>query len=191
LLVRVRNPKDREAWGEFAELYGPVVYRFGCKHGLQDADALDLMQIVFNEVAKGIARFDYDRQRGRFSSWLFAVAQNQLHGLLRRQNREVAGRGGDDLLPEVADRDSDEDVWNHQWQCELFRRAAEQVRPEFAERQWNAFWRTAVDGESTKEVAESLGMTPGAIHTAKSRVVARIRAAIEEIEAGDMPPFQD
>src|ERR1700736_4307969 len=60
LLVRIRDAQDRDAWGQFVELYGPVVYRFGRKRGLQDADAADLTQTVFQAVSGAIQRLDYD-----------------------------------------------------------------------------------------------------------------------------------
>src|SRR4051812_13582755 len=46
LLVRLRQRADQEAWREFVGLYAPLIYGFGRKHGLQDADASDLTQEV-------------------------------------------------------------------------------------------------------------------------------------------------
>jgi RNA polymerase sigma-70 factor (ECF subfamily) len=46
---------------------------------------------------------------------------------------------------------------------------------EFEERTWQAFWRTAVDGRSAADVGAELGMTPGAVRVAKSRVLHRLR----------------
>ena len=42
LLVRMRNARDEWAWGEFVEIYSPLVYGFSRKQGLQDADAVDV-----------------------------------------------------------------------------------------------------------------------------------------------------
>jgi DNA-directed RNA polymerase specialized sigma24 family protein len=50
----------------------------------------------------------------------------------------------------------------------------------FEDRTFQAFWRVAVDGRSAEEVAEELGMKVGAVYTAKSRVLNRLR---EEFEA--------
>ena len=41
LLIRVRDPADADAWRQFLDLYGPLVYRFARKRGLQDADAAE------------------------------------------------------------------------------------------------------------------------------------------------------
>ena len=54
LLVRLRDPQDQEAWRAFLDLYAPLIYGFGRKSGLQDADAADLTQEVFRAVARAV-----------------------------------------------------------------------------------------------------------------------------------------
>src|SRR5262245_64438036 len=44
LLARIRDVRDAQAWGEFVDIYAPLVYRLARRHGLQDADAADLAQ---------------------------------------------------------------------------------------------------------------------------------------------------
>ena len=46
---------------------------------------------------------------------------------------------------------------------------------------WQAFWHTAVDGLMASEVGQRLGMTPGAVYVAKSRVLSRLREEIDSI----------
>ena len=48
------------------DLYAPLVYGYVRRHGLQDADAADLTQIVLRAVASAVGRLDYDPKRG---SW--------------------------------------------------------------------------------------------------------------------------
>src|SRR5260370_18008496 len=43
LLVQIRDGSNRGAWQEFVKLYGPVVYGFPPKRGLQDAAPADLL----------------------------------------------------------------------------------------------------------------------------------------------------
>lgn len=56
------------------------------------------------------------------------------------------------------------------------------VRSEFEDRTWQAFWRVAVEGHATAEVAADLGITANAVRQAKSRVLRRLRQ-----ELGDSP----
>ena len=66
LLIRIRDPGDAEAWGQFVALYGPMIYQFARKQGLQDADAADLTQIVLQAVIDAMKRLEYDPQRGSY-----------------------------------------------------------------------------------------------------------------------------
>ena len=42
LLVRLRDPKDGQAWAEFVAIYAPLIDRLARAKGLQAADAADL-----------------------------------------------------------------------------------------------------------------------------------------------------
>lgn len=58
--------------------------------------------------------------------------------------------------------------------------AAKRIRGEFQESTWQAFWRTAVGGESPRDVGRDLGISTGAVYMAKSRVLMRFREEIEQ-----------
>jgi RNA polymerase sigma factor (sigma-70 family) len=77
LLVRIRDRQDNQAWSQFVEIYSPLIYGFGRKHGLQDADAVDLMQEVLRIVARTAERFEYDAKLGSFRGWLFTIVRNE------------------------------------------------------------------------------------------------------------------
>ena len=51
LLIQLREKDNHGAWQEFVKLYGPIIYGFARKRGLQDADAADLMQDVMRSVS--------------------------------------------------------------------------------------------------------------------------------------------
>src|SRR5437762_5041573 len=103
LLVRIRDPRDAEAWSQFVDVYAPLVYGYARKRGLQDADAADLTQEVLRAVAAAIGRLDYDPQRGSFCGWLFTLAHHRLHDLVASQRRQCRGSGdsGTQLLLEA------------------------------------------------------------------------------------------
>ena len=56
LLMRIRDSQDALAWNEFVGIYGPLIYAFARKHGLQDADAADLTQEVLRAVVRAPSR---------------------------------------------------------------------------------------------------------------------------------------
>ncbi|MFO0965176.1 MAG: sigma-70 family RNA polymerase sigma factor [Gemmataceae bacterium] len=181
LLARVRDVRDRDAWREFIDLYGPLVYRYGRRQGLQDADAADLTQCVMQALA---GRLDYDEGRGAFRAWLFGVARRQLLKQIERNRRQPRGVGDTTNLLHLEEHPAPEETawWDEEYKRRRFLWAVEKVRPHFAEASWQAFWRTAVDGADAKEVSRELGLSIGAVYTAKSRALDRIRKEIAALE---------
>ena len=186
LLVRLRDAGDQEAWSQFVQVYAPLIYGFARKRGLQDADAADLMQEVLRSVAGAVGRLDYDPRRGTFRGWLYTVTRNKVHNFLAARKRQVRGSGdssAQDLLEEqAAQDDSDVTLWDQEYERRLFDWAAERVRGEFQDATWQAFWRTAVDGQAAREAGEALGMSVGAVYVAKSRVLARLKDEIQQLQ---------
>ena len=182
LLVRLRDPRDEAAWAEFVELYGPLVYGYARKQRLQDADAADLCQDVLQAVAGAVGRLEYDPSRGAFRNWLFTVVRRKLWGWRAVREKRPQGTGDSAvqlLLEQVPAPAREEAEWEAEWQDRLFAWACGQVRREVTEVTWQAFWRTAVDGQPGKQAAADLGLSPTAVYSARSRVLARLKALIQ------------
>ncbi|MBI3462391.1 MAG: sigma-70 family RNA polymerase sigma factor, partial [Planctomycetes bacterium] len=150
LLVRIREPRDSEAWSQFVDIYAPLIYGFFRKNGLQDADAADLTQDVLRAVAKAARELDYDPRRGSFRGWLFTIARNKLRNFLAGQGRRCRGSGDTDmqsLLEQLPAPDEDQQAeWDEEYDRRLFDWAAAQVQTEVQESTWQAFRQTAVQG---------------------------------------------
>src|SRR4051794_5276284 len=98
LLLRLRDRRDETAWGEFIELYGPLVYGYARKQGLQDADAADLGQEVLGAVVAAIGRLEYDKALGSFRNWLFTIVRNKLAHWRAREGIRPHGTGDTQTL---------------------------------------------------------------------------------------------
>jgi RNA polymerase sigma factor (sigma-70 family) len=184
LLVRLRDARDDGAWSQFVEIYAPLVFGFARKHGLQEADAADLTQVVLQAVSGGIRRLDYDPRRGSFRGWLFTVVRNKLRNFLAAQQRPGRGTGDPDAqqrLQEVPAREEDQTAWwEQEYERRVFAWAAEQVRGTIRDSTWQAFWLTAVEGKTGPEAARALGLSVAAVYLAKGRVMARLKEVIRE-----------
>lgn len=186
LLLRLREPQDQQAWAEFVSIYQPLVLRVLKQRGLQDADALDVTQQVVLAVTQAVQNWQPDGRQASFRRWLFSIARRLALRFLERSHPK-RGVGGSEMLqvlnnlPEPDTRTAA--VFDDEYRNEVFRWAAEQVRGEFRETTWQAFWRTCVLNESIPEAANRLGMTVGNVYVARSRIIARLRAVVEEFEA--------
>jgi RNA polymerase sigma-70 factor (ECF subfamily) len=186
LLERLKAD-DAEAWDRLVVLYAPMVYRWCRRWDLRDQDIADILQDVFQAVATHIATFRKEHPGDTFRGWLRTITHSKVQDYFRRMGREPAGVGGTDAqirlasLPAAAVVD-DDDSREETAERLLISRGLDLIRGEFAERTWKAFWATAVEGRETRDVALELGMSPGAVRVAKSRVLQRLRA-----ELGDVP----
>ncbi|MEZ6125681.1 MAG: sigma-70 family RNA polymerase sigma factor [Planctomycetaceae bacterium] len=184
LLLRIRDPEDRDAWDQFSDIYRPVICRVARLKGLQEADAEDLAQQVLLSVAGAIERWQPDDGRARFRTWLKRVIENAVLNALTRglPNAACGGDAMDEFLHQrPAKTDPDSELLRTEYRRELFSRAAQQIRHEFSDDTWNAFWLTAVEGTDVDTAAQQLQRSRGSIYASRSRVMKRLKQKIEEL----------
>lgn len=182
LLARVRA-RDEAAWGRLVCLYGPLVYSWCRRAGLQPADAADVGQIVFIAVSRSIDNFRRDREGDSFRAWLFTIARRKLCDHWSSRRGESTGEADvQKRLEELAVEESSVSAASTPSEDTrgLYRRAIELVRAEFEPATWEAFWKVTVEDEPPAEVALALGISRNAVYLAKSHVKRRLR---EEFDA--------
>ncbi|MFK7734772.1 MAG: RNA polymerase sigma factor [Pirellulaceae bacterium] len=188
LLIRVRDPQDRDAWDQFVSVYRPVVYRMARLRGVQHADAEDLTQRVLVSVSQSIQDWE-PRAGAKFRHWLARVAKNAAINLLSRQPKD-RGRGGSGYSAsiEAVSSSSEEAMFELEYRRQVYRRAADIVRHRADDKTWLAFSLTMVDGLSVEQAAVRIGESVGMIYAARSRVLRRLRNEVQRLEGdGDSP----
>jgi|JI10StandDraft_1071094.scaffolds.fasta_scaffold67515_4 RNA polymerase sigma factor (sigma-70 family) len=191
LLLRLRDTGDEAAWSQFVGIYTPLIFAFCRGRGLSETDAGDISQEVLKAVAGAISRFQYDPQRSSFRNWLFTVVRSKLNNFFASQARHPRP-AGETTLQQLAETEADsqlEETWRRDYQLNLVRWAAGQIQAEFKSQTWDAFWRTAILGETAETVAQELGLTLNALYIARSRVTLRIRQLVQTVEEGS-PLFE-
>ena len=138
---------------------------------------MDLVQDVLQIVMGAIEKFTHRRQGG-FRGWLLTITLNRIRRKQILSLRQVAGTGRTTIVNVLGDQASEEQEWDQQHRRRLFQWAADEIRGEFRDHSWQAFWRTSVDGESVGQVAKELQMSTGAIYVAKNRIIRRIREKV-------------
>lgn len=186
LIRRLQSGTDGDAWAEFSNIYRPVIVRLALSKKLQAADAEDLAQKVLLSVNKHIDRWKPDPKRGRFRTWLQTIVRNATLNALSRIPQDAAP-GGTTAMKSLAELpESDAAAFDAEWRRETLNWAAGEVKPEFEPATWEAFWLTAVEGQSPEAAATQTGKSIGAVYIARTRIMKRIRAKISEhLESGE------
>jgi RNA polymerase sigma-70 factor (ECF subfamily) len=184
LVARVQADEP-DAWDRLVKLYAPLVLQWCRCDGLRDQDAADIFQDVFQAVVASVGRFRRERAGDTFRGWLRRITQNKVRDHFRRLGREVSGVGGSSAQEWLAQLPepllADDDPAPEESECGLFAQALGQIRSEFEDRTWAAFWQTALEGRGAKDVAADLSMSPGAVRVAKSRVLQRLREELGDV----------
>ena len=183
LIIRLKDQRNDLAWTEFVCAYEPFLTRLVRKQGTPDRHVADVSQQLLIAIAKSVDGWKPDGNVASFRRWLGQVARNVVIKFMIRERKQVTGQGGSDFLTlteEMPDASIDAEQAKR-YEQELILWAADQVRTEFRETSWRAFWETQVEGRSVAEVAKELGVTPGSIYMSRSRIFARIRSHIDEV----------
>ena len=181
LIVRLKGARNERAWTEFVSAYEPFLRRIIQRQGVAERHLPDVTQQVLIAIARSVDGWRDDGDPASFRRWLNRVARNVVLKFMSRERRQVGGQGGTDLqelLARVPDA-CEEQAWKYEYELVVW--AAEQVRSEFRETSWKAFWATRIDGRPVADVAAELGVTPGSIYMSRSRIMARIRAKVREV----------
>lgn len=171
------------AWSELDRIYRPFVLRWFTAQGLPPADAEDLAQEVLTAVFRGLPDFSHPGRPGAFRGWLRQMCLHRALNYRRAQvyrGRPVGGTDFQQQLNEVAEGRDEEAAWDREHDRHVLRRLFERVRGEFADSTLAAFERLAFAGATAEAVARELGLSVGAVHVARSRVLRRLR----ELAAG-------
>ena len=177
-LIAAARARDPEAWRRLARLYGPLVYGWARRNGLQSEDASDITQEVFRKVHGALGRFEHEKPTKRFRAWLRMITRNEILQHFRRQANRPQAPGGTDAqqtlqqIPEQSPCELDES--REDQQARLVQRALDLVRPEFEPRTWQAFLDFTLSDRTAADVANELGMSQQAVYQAKYRVLKRL-----------------
>ena len=178
--------------------YWPPLYAFARRDGLSPHDAQDAIQDFIQQLLRRHDLTSVSPGKGRFRSWLLAALKNFL--VSRARKEQTLKRGGNvehiildlqyaELLcqNELTDRLSPDKAFDRRWAQTVMALALERLRDEHQSPQqaklFAALQPVLADGgrmENQTELAAQVGVTPGALATATTRLRQRYRALIEE-----------
>lgn len=179
LLLRIKDPRNTQAWAEFHDLYAPLLYRYARARGLSHEDAQDVRSTCYEAIVKQIPHFDYDLQKGGFKAWLRTLVNRRVVDLLRKRRDVAMDVGGLESIPN--DDDSADQVWEQQWRQQCLRHCVQQAGSHVTEQSYQAFLLLVEEQCSVAEVCKRLGMNANQVYKAKARVLTTVRELMQAI----------
>ncbi len=184
-LLRRAVAREPLAWQRLVGLYSPLVRVWCRQSGIPEHDIPDVSQEVFAVVASSLAKFEGDRPGATFRGWMRGIVRHKLwHHVRRRGEPAIGGTDAHKRIQQIPApengielSESPADVTG------LYQRALRQVRDQFEERTFTAFWQVTIENRSPMEVGSELGISANAVRQAKSRVLRRLKEEMGELIA--------
>ena len=182
LLQRVCRAPDDASWEEFLNYYRDYLYGMARKTGLSHEDAEEVVQNVCVNILKALPQFEYDKDRGRFRSWLATIIANEARMLLRKRrgHLESMDRHRQESVRVYLSRcdpDIPGQIAEEEWRAYVTRLAWDKVRPHFSSHYLEAFEMLS-KGVRAADVASQLGLNRSSVYVYRKRIEDRLREEV-------------
>lgn len=189
-LIEGMQAGQDDAWVRMVRLFGPFVYqsiRKISRNGLQPHDITDVSQEVFLGATESINTYQHSQESpGSFRRWLYGIARFKVLQFYRTNSRVPIAIDNIDELPQwdselaLDEIEGEGEIWTLQKGRTY--KAIEIVRTKSENHTWQAFWRTAVNGEESADVAEDLGMSAKSVRQARYRIKQNLLQIVAALE---------
>jgi RNA polymerase sigma-70 factor, ECF subfamily len=177
----VRAKTDRSAFGLLYDRYHPVVTRYCVRRLFDRAIAEDVVSDVFLKVASKLRAFPGQTETD-FRRWLFRIATNAVNAHLRQSRRR-------------------QELWEAAARCRQANHGVSgATRPAWEALDWPLVYQAVLQLDerdqtilmlrffascSHEEIADVVDATPGAVRTALSRTLSRLREKLDPSASTD------
>ena len=191
VIQAVADTENEAAWNRLFDLYAGFVYSIARSKGLNDADADDVVQMVFVDLARNMPTFKYDREKGRFRSYLAGLVHWRVMDRLKAGKRDAELK--ESFLEEAmaSATAEDEGFAEREWQAAALEEALRRIKPDVRPEHYAAFVASAVEGQDTEAVMRLYGLSRDNLYQIRKRLIAKLRETvakiIEEMDAPDVP----
>ena len=179
----VADTENAAAWNRLFDLYAGFVYSIARRKGVNEADADDIVQMVFADLARNLPSFKYDREKGRFRPYLAALVKWRVIDRLKAVRRDADLKA--DFMEEVksAATTEDEDFEEREWQSAAMEETLRRIKPEVRPEHYAAFVASAVEGQDTDVVTKLYGISRDSLYQIRKRLTVKLREKLAEVRA--------
>ena len=190
VLRAVANTENEAAWQRLFDLYAGFVFSIARSKGLGDADADDIVQVVFMDLARNLPTFQYDRARGKFRSYLSGLVNWRVMDKLKAGKRDTDLKASFWEEAKSAASSGDGGFAEREWQAAALEEALRRIKPEVNPEHYAAFVASAIEGQDTEIVMRLYGVSGDNLYQIRKRLTAKLRETVASVLAEmDTPTF--
>ena len=181
VLKAVANTENESVWRRLFDLYAGFVYSIARRKGLSDADADDIVQVVFADLARNLPTFKYDREKGRFRSYLTGLVNWRVMDRLKASKRDAELKAN--FWEEAKAAGGDDGFSEREWQAAATDEALRRIKPDVRPEHYAAFVASAIEGQDTDAVTKLYGISRDNLYQIRKRLTIKLREKVAEVLA--------
>ena len=182
VLRAVANTENEAAWQRLFDLYAGFVFSIARSKGFNDADADDIVQVVFTDLARNLPTFQYNRAKGKFRSYLSGLVNWRVMDKLKAGKRDAELKAS--FWEEAKSAASDDDAFaEREWQAAALEEALRRIKPDVNPEHYAAFVASAIEGQDTETVMRLYGISSDNLYQIRKRLTAKLRETVASVLA--------
>ena len=182
VLKAVADTENEAAWSRLFDLYAGFIFSMARHKGLKPEDADDIVQVVFADLARNLPTFKYDREKGRFRSYLTGLVNWRVVDRLKASKRDAELKAN--FWEEAKAAATDDDGFSErEWQTAAMEEALRRMKPSVSPEHYAAFVASAVEGQDTDVVTKLYGISRDSLYQIRKRLTAKLQENATEVLA--------
>ena len=180
-LLRHVQQGNEDAWNRFYQKYIGMIHSIGKKRRLTPEERDELMIDVMTIFWRKMEHFIYDRNRGKFRSYLGKIADYCAMQIFSKKedDPEIISDPKMDYPNDV------DDALMEDWQNYLLDKALEALRENVDTEVYQVFYMSFIQKCPVAEIAAITRKTPNNIYVIRSRCLSKLTALIKEFRQLD------
>ena len=179
VLKAVADTENTAAWNRLFDLYAGFVFSMARHKGLKPEDADDIVQVVFADLARNLPTFKYDREKGRFRSYLTGLVNWRVMDRLKASKRDAELKAN--FWEEAKAAGGDDDFSERAWQAAAMKEALRRMKPSVSPEHYAAFVASAVEGQDTDVVTKLYGISRDSLYQIRKRLTVKLHDKLAEV----------
>jgi RNA polymerase sigma factor (sigma-70 family) len=180
-LLRHVQQGNEDAWNRFYQKYIGMIHSIGKKRRLTPEERDELMIDVMTIFWRKMEHFIYDRNRGKFRSYLGKIADYCAMQIFSKKEDDP-----EIISDPIMDYPDDvDDALMEDWQNYLLDKALEALRENVDTEVYQVFYMSFIQKCPVAEIAAITRKTPNNIYVIRSRCLSKLTALIKEFRQLD------